>query len=195
MQIPETSTTLLRQLAADSQHARWTEFVGRYQPMMMEYLRLHFPKLEAEDIVSETFIALVDILRNYRYDPDETGRFHNYLTGVLRYKALHRLRLDDRSAKSVEGYADCRAVFAESDTEATIREWKESVFAIAIDQLMSDESIQERTRQVFLRVVVNHELPDVVARSFGIERNAVDQIKSRMMAKSRACVESLKSIV
>lgn len=57
MQIPETSTTLLRQLAADSQHARWTEFVGRYQPMMMEYLRLHFPKLEAEDIVSETFLA------------------------------------------------------------------------------------------------------------------------------------------
>ena len=60
----------------------------RYQPMMMEYLRVHFPGLEAEDIVSETLIVLVDVLKNYRYAPDEAGNFHNYLTGILRHKAL-----------------------------------------------------------------------------------------------------------
>ena len=84
--VPETSTTLLRQLAADTQHVRWGEFVRR--PMMEDYLRRHFPGLEAEDIVSETLIALVDVLKNYRYAPDETGSFHNYLTGILKHKAL-----------------------------------------------------------------------------------------------------------
>ena len=32
--VPTTSTTLLRDLAKDSQHARWGEFVARYRPMM-----------------------------------------------------------------------------------------------------------------------------------------------------------------
>ena len=78
MPAPQTSTTLLRQLAADSQHVRWGEFVCRYQPMMAEYLRVHFPGLEAEDIVSETLIALVDVLKNYRYVPEESGNFPRF---------------------------------------------------------------------------------------------------------------------
>lgn len=64
MVVPDASTTLLRQLAADSRHARWSEFVRRYQPMMEEYLRVHFPGLEPEDVVSETLVALVDALKN-----------------------------------------------------------------------------------------------------------------------------------
>ena len=68
----------------------------RYQPMMTEYLRVHFPGLEAEDIVSETLIALVDVLKNYRYAPDEAGNFHNYLTGILRHKALRLCKQRER---------------------------------------------------------------------------------------------------
>ena len=195
MPIPSTSTTLLRQLAADSRHVRWGEFVRRYQPMMEEYLRTHFPGLEAEDIISETLIALVDVLKNYRYAPDETGSFHNYLTGILKHKALYRRRVAERNEK-------CRAAFEDSarrvnDPSAADeeQEWKETVFAIAVRQLMSDETIQDRTKQVFLRVAIYHESPETVAESFGIKRNAVDQMKSRMMTKLREIVESLKSVV
>ena len=62
-QVPVTSTTLLRNISADAQHYRWGEFVRRYQPMMEDYLKIHFPGLEAEDIVSETLVALADALR------------------------------------------------------------------------------------------------------------------------------------
>ena len=68
-------------------------------------------------------------------------------------------------------------------------------FAIAVRQWMSDETIQDRTKQVFLRVAINHESPDAVAESFGIKRNAVDQMKSRMMTKLREIVDSLKAVV
>ena len=37
--IPATSTTLLRNIAQDAQHTRWTGFVVRYRPMMEAYLR------------------------------------------------------------------------------------------------------------------------------------------------------------
>ena len=101
-----------------------------------------------------------------------------------------------------ERHEKCRAAFEDSarrvddprsaDEE---REWKETVFAIAVRQLMSDETIQDRTKQAFLRVAINHESPEAVAESFGIKRNAVDQMKNRMMTRLREIVESLKSVV
>jgi len=49
--IPTTSTTLLHDIAQDSQHARWSEFVSRYRPMMEAFLRDRFPSVEADDII------------------------------------------------------------------------------------------------------------------------------------------------
>lgn len=194
-QVPDTSTTLLRNISSDAQHYRWGEFVRRYQPMMEECLRVHFPGLEAEDIVSETLVALADALKNYRYAPDETGHFHNYLTGILKHKALYRRKVAERHAKSVAAFEESAKSADDSVASAEEREWKETVFAIAVRQLLADETIQERTKQVFLRVAINHESPDAVADSLGIKRNAVDQMKSRMMVKLREIVESLKSVV
>ena len=80
-QPPTTSTTLLRDLAQDSQHARWGEFVARYRPMMEAFLRERFPSVEADDVIQETLIAVCTALPSYRYSPDEKGHFRNYLTG------------------------------------------------------------------------------------------------------------------
>ena len=38
-EVPKTSTTLLKALAVDAQHARWGEFVARYRPLMESYMR------------------------------------------------------------------------------------------------------------------------------------------------------------
>jgi DNA-directed RNA polymerase specialized sigma24 family protein len=70
--------------------------------------------------------------------------------------------------------------------------WRETLVEIALRQLMNDESIQSRTRQVFLRVTVNGEKPDDVAAAFGINRNAVDQIKNRMMPRLQKIVAALE---
>lgn len=192
--VPATSTTLLRDLT-DSQHVRWGEFVRRYRPMMESYLRSRYPDLEAEDIISETLTALVGVLKDYRYSPDETGSFHNYLTGILKHKALYRRRVAARHAKDVVAFRDSAERVDDSRVKDEEQKWKETVFAIAVRQLMADETIQDRTKQVFLRVAINHESPDAVADSFGLKRNAVDQMKSRMMTKLREIVESLKAVV
>ena len=192
--VPATSTTLLRDLT-DSQHVRWGEFVRRYRPMMESYLRSRYPDLEGEDIISETLTALVGVLKDYRYSPDETGSFHNYLTGILKHKALYRRRVAARHAKDVVAFRDSAERVDDSRVMDEEQKWKETVFAIAVRQLMADETIQDRTKQVFLRVAINHESPDAVADSFGLKRNAVDQMKSRMMIKLREIVESLKAVV
>ena len=213
--IPATSTTLLRDLANDSQHARWSEFFTRYRPMMEAFMRERFPSLDADDVIQETLIAVWAALPSYRYAPDEKGHFHNYLTGILRNKALRQLYKEQRHAEIVEMVHDdascddrARTLAAPPSTSSIGRagaprppsdmmaddeqSWRETLVEIALRQLMNDESIQSRTRQVFLRVAVNGEKPDDVAVAFGIERNAVDQIKNRMMPRLQKIVADLE---
>ena len=64
--VPDTSTTLLRDLAKDSRHARWGEFVARYRPIMESYMRTHFPAVDADDAIQETLIALIKVFPVYR---------------------------------------------------------------------------------------------------------------------------------
>ena len=44
-------------------------------------------------------IALCKVIPSYRYAPDEKGHFRNYLTGILRNKALRQIRKDRQRAE------------------------------------------------------------------------------------------------
>ncbi len=206
-EIPTTSTTLLRDLARDSQTVRWSEFVSRYRPMMEAFLGERFPSVEADDIIQETIVALCEALPSYRYAPDEKGHFRNYLTGILRNKALRQLGKDKRQAEIADELRRSRgdapyqtgdsgraggSLPAEYATDE--KSWREALLEVALQQLLNDDSIHSRTRQVFLRVAVNGERPADVAAAFGIERNAVDQIKNRMMIRLRELVAALEKV-
>ena len=200
--IPETSTTLLKDLAQDSQHARWSEFVARYRPMMEAFLRERFPTIDADDVIQETLVALCAALPSYHYVPDEKGHFHNYLTGILRNKALRHLHREKRQTEIADAVGvrvpsdrDGRAggpMTADASTDES--SWREAILEIALQQLLGNESIRQQTRQVFLRVAVNGEKPEEVAAAFGMNRNAVDQIRSRMMVSLRSLVAALEKV-
>ena len=189
MLVPETSTTLIRQLAAESQHARWAEFVQRYRPMMEADMRERFPSVEADEAIAETLVSLVGAFRNYQYDPDETGRFHNYLTGVLRHKALRLCRQAERRL-TLHQRAAAEPIAPPDDPEEEA--YRKSLFEIAVRQFFDDESIAPRTKEIFRRTAIKGESPEAVAKSFMIERHAVDQIKSRSIARLRKFVEALE---
>ena len=192
-QLPETSTTLLRDVA-DSQHARWTVFYARYQPMMRSYLRTRFPSVDADDVIQETFAALAKLLPDYTYNPKKKGSFHNYLTGIVRNKALCALDSRNRKKSIEERMKIAVAVDGKSVREQTYEDWREEVFAVALRQLLSDSSIHDRTKQAFVRTAIKGEPPDAVAESLGVPRNTVNKMKSRMLATLRELVEKLKKI-
>ena len=192
MDIPTTSTTLLRDLAQDSQHARWGEFVARYRPMMEAFMRERFPSLDADDVIQEALIELIRVFPVYHYSPNENGHFHNYLTGVLRHRALRMMGESETRAARQRKYIEEVLVQGESAHVDADTAWRESLMEIALQQLLADSTIHERTRLVFTRVAVNGEKPDDVAAAFGITRNAVDQMKSRMMARLKEFVADLE---
>lgn len=192
--IPETSTTLLRDLAQDSRHARWGEFVARYRPMMETYMHTRFPMVDADDAIQETLIALIKVVPVYHYSPEETGAFHNYLTGILRHRALRMIECESRRLDKELKYQEIEGLSASGGNKDDGLSWRESVFEIALQQLLADESINDRTKQVFVRVAVNGEKPEIVAESFGVTRNSVDQMKARMKERLRELANALMKV-
>lgn len=170
-------------------------------------MRERFPSLDADEVIQETLIELIRVFPIYHYSPKEKGHFHNYLTGILRHRALRMMGEEKRRAEIVEEmrrslgdapYPDGdfgraaapRPPFGPEDDDE--RSYRESLLEIALQQLLSDSTIQERTRLVFAHVAVNGEKPEDVAAAFGITRNAVDQIKSRLMARLKELVVALE---
>ena len=190
-EIPTTSTTLLRNLAQNPQHARWEEFVARYRPMMEAFMRESFPSADADEVIQRTLIALVRTLPSYRYVPDEKGSFHNYLTGILRHRALRLISEERRRGEAHAAFAG-KMPLVDTAKELEDKTWRESLFEIALQQYLADDSVQDRTKQIFVRIAVNGEKAEDVAASFGMKRNAVDQIKSRAMDRLRQLVKALE---
>lgn len=188
MDIPTTSTTLLKAIG-NAQSARWKEFVVLYEPVMRQSLAAHFPGVPADDIMQETLMALVERMPHYVYSPRDKGAFHSYLYGILRNKAVDFLKRHDRATEAERAYAaDAGTAAAGLDEES----FDDAVFELALQELLADPAIRGRTKQIFVRVAVNGEKPAAVAEAFGISRNAVDQIKNRLVAKLKEITAGLR---
>lgn len=191
---PETSTTLLRDIASSAENARWGEFCARYEPMMRGYLREHFPYVEADDVVQETLAALAGALPDYHYDPQEHGYFHNYLTGILRNKAVDAVRAGKRVEMLKDGVAKERFDPCKKAQETDYRSWREAIFEIALQQFLADDAIQDRTKQMFVRTEIGGEPVGAVAESLGVSAQLVYRARSRCLKNLRARIEALKSV-
>ena len=183
---PVTSITLLKVLGNDAQSPRWTEFAKLYASTIDGFLFKYFPKVDAEDVVQETLLALTEKLPLYEYDPDTKGHFRNYLVGIVRYKAIEQLKRRKRDAdlKAVlETKAQLNWEYESQSYSVDLRDWKHEAFEAALAQFMADKSISTRDKEIFRRVALLDESPEDVAKIFDIKRNNVDQIKARMTKK------------
>ena len=185
---PVTSITLLKSLASGTDNARWAEFFRIYEQPMRSFLSARFPSVDADDAIQETMVALMRRMPDYHYTPDSNGHFHNYLTGILKHKAEDALRREARESGK-------RAKLKERGAADAPREdpddWKLAAMNAALEQLLSDESVNARAREVFRHVALMHEPPAEVAAAFGISRTNVDQIKRRMVQRLSVLVSSM----
>jgi RNA polymerase sigma factor (sigma-70 family) len=191
MQPINTSVTLLNAIANNTETVRWTEFFTKYEPMMRVFLASHFPSLDHDDIIQESMRALIKKLPGYTYTPDKNGHFKAYLTGIVKYKALDQLKKSKRIKTLEKRCADDSVTAACDIPEKEEAEWKMQTMEAAIEQLLADESINPRNREIFRHTALLHEPPEAVAVMFGISRGNVDVIKKRMIAKLSAMVNEM----
>ena len=188
---PNTSITLLTGLASGTDPARWTEFCLRYEPLMRGFLRQNFPSVDQDDAIQETLIALSKALPNYRYTPDGNGHFRNYLMGIVKHKAMDELRRRESQSRLKSGFANEAAATHFPPPSDEDDDWKREAMETALEQVLADDAISPRTREVFRHVAILHEPPQEVALRFGISRGNVDQIKKRMIDRLAALVAAM----
>ena len=151
-----------------------------------------FPSLDADELIQETFIAIARVLPNYRYVPEEKGHFRSFLTGILHHKALNALRSSRRREELQQKYADAVRSQPQEPGDGQ-RQWRETIYEIALQQLLANPDISARNKQIFVRTAIKGEKPEAVAESFSVSRDVVDQTKKRMLDRLRTIIDDLKS--
>ena len=193
-EIPPTSVSLLSDLASGTENARWAEFVRAYERPMRAFLAARFPSADADDVMQEAMVALMRRMPSYHYTPDGNGHFRNYLFGILSHKAKDALRRQARESGRRERLREDVAANAPRTAapgEEGDAEWRFAAMNAALEQLMSDDSVSARSREVFRHVAMLHEPPAQVAEAFGLTRSNVDQIKRRLVSRLAALVRSM----
>ncbi len=187
MAIPKTSVSLIVALQDDPRSSRWAEMYRRYERTMREFMQARYPTLEADDAIQETMAALARRMPGYRYLPDEKGHFSSYLLGILGHKAADMAAARAKEANALKKlHADPTA-----RRSAAPERWKAAAVEVAIAQLMADDTINPLHRTVFRHVALNHEDPGSVAAHFGISRQNVDKIKSRLVSRLASAIRKM----
>lgn len=189
MAVPVTSVSLLKVLGEDSLSPRWTEFARKYASTIDGFLFKYFPTVDAEEVVNETLVALVENLPMYAYDPDTKGHFRNYLIGIVRFKAIEQMKRRKRDAdlkEAVQADAELNWEYEREAYSVDLRDWRREAYEAALAQFMANPDLSVRDKEIFRRTALCGESPEDVAAIFGIKRNNVDQIKARMVAKLKA---------
>jgi len=186
MIVPLTSVSLLKVLGEDAQSPRWTEFADKYASTIDGFLFKYFPSVDAEEVVNDVLLALVDKLPVYQYDPDTKGHFRNFLIGIVRYKAIEQLKKRKREAEHIDDLTNQAKLdweYEKKSYSVDLRNWQREAYEAALSQFMADPKLSARDKEIFRRVALCGESPEAVAAVFDIKRDNVDQIKARMVAK------------
>ena len=192
---PLTSVTLIakiKQLSPGEDSSAWVRFWNSYSLAIRQFAAMKGGEANADDIVMTVLGKLVDVLRTGQYSP-EKGRFHSYLATMIvnEVHMAHRkdvVRQKDRSIPidspvgGEEGgktVADTLAAQGGSP-DALDEDWRKAVLASAREHVLMHTALSDRDRQVYRAYAIEGEDIGDVAKKFGLSRNLVSQIKTRI---------------
>ena len=188
----KTSSQLVATIMGDAQSAKWTEFVNTFNPILREYSAATFPDLDADDLIQETFRALIEKMPRYQYDPEANGLFRNYLIGILRHKAFAAYRKRMQQDKAVSIWLDVHSAQSASQVEQERAAFKQAAMELALREFFDNPRITDQSKQIFRKVAIEGQSRAEVAAAFGVTRDVVDQVRSRMNARLRKIVARLE---
>jgi RNA polymerase sigma-70 factor (ECF subfamily) len=178
-----TSPTLL-QRARDNDQAAWVGLIHLYAPLVRYWCgRWGVTAADMEDVAQEVFRAVAGSLVDFRRDrPGDT--FRGWLRGITRHRVLFHFRRQaghPRAAGGSEALASLQEVA--DHTPATVEEDSptelSALYHRALALIRTD--FEERTWEMFRRVVVEGRPPADVAIELGVTSAAVRKARSRVL--------------
>ena len=198
---PETSFTLLEKLgrlAPGQDEAAWQRLWELYMPALRQFIVWKGGERNADDIVQQVLVKLVDVLRTGQYKV-EKGRFHSYLA-MMAYNEVHMQHRKDQVRHVDEhvpidnfvndGTHDDQQLKFETPDELKAQDapagesldadWQRAVVEAARDHVLTKTALSDRDRSVYRQFRQEERPIEDVAKEFNISRNLVSKICSRI---------------
>lgn len=161
----------------------WVRIFDLYQPVICAFAEALGADDNAEDVAQDVFAKLVETFRSGSYTP-ERGRFRNYLAKMIRNIAINnwhkaQARAADRTV-SIEA-SDEIVVATPSETEAILdTKWRLARQRAAEEHVLTKTALSQKSRDIYKSYVKDGRPIGEVAKLFGVTRNTVSQVKTRV---------------
>ena len=193
-EIPSTRASLLVRLRDPRDGAAWREFVDLYGPLVYGYARKQgLQDADAADLTQDVLGAVAGAVGRLEYDP-QRGAFRNWLFTVVRRK-LSNWRKARKNRPEGSGDTATHHLLelcpapdaAEAEWDA---EWERRLFAWACEQARRE--VTQATWQAFWKTAIDGQPGKQVAAELGLSVASVYHARSRVRARLKELVQSVK---
>jgi len=175
-----TRSSVLKAVADTENAAAWNRLFDLYAGFVFSMARHKGLKPEdADDIVQVVFADLARNLPTFKYDR-EKGRFRSYLTGLVNWRVVDRLKASKRDAELKANFWE-EAKAAGGDDDFSEREWQAAAMKEALRRMKP--SVSPEHYAAFVASAVEGQDTDVVTKLYGISRDSLYQIRKRLTVK------------
>lgn len=183
-----TTSTLLERLASSEDSMAWGRLSGRFrEPVFRFARRLGLSSADAEDVVQESLLALVQGMQAGRYSRGQ-GRLSHWLFGIAFRKAQDLRRKNARRERRVTTGPPQMLELADLPDEAACTsiwddEWERQVLDQCLLQARSE--VETTTFHAFELTVLQGLPPSDVAEALGVPVRTVYNAKHRLLKRVR----------
>ena len=177
-----TRSSVLKAVADTENAAAWNRLFDLYAGFVFSMARHKGLKPEdADDIVQVVFADLARNLPTFKYDR-EKGRFRSYLSGLVNWRVMDRLKASKRDAElKANFWKEVKA--AGGDDDFSEREWQAAAMEESLRRMKP--SVSPEHYAAFVASAVEGQDTDVVTKLYGISRDSLYQIRKRLTVKLR----------
>ena len=183
--LPDTPVTLIARMAAQmtgEDEAGWVKFFDLYQPVIRHFARAAGAKTDEEDVAQDVLLKLVEVFRRGAYKP-EKGRFRAYLAAITRREVINRWQKAQARAEGRQVPIDDVQLTVPPEAAAVLdAKWRLAQHAAAVEHVLTRTALAQKSKDVYRAYVLEERPIGEVAKAFGIPRNSVSQIKTRVEA-------------
>jgi RNA polymerase sigma-70 factor (ECF subfamily) len=178
-----TSMTLLEKIAVEitgEREAAWIRFFDLYTPAIRKFVEWHDSTHDPDDVIQDIYIKLVDVVQRGKYDSSK-GTFRAFLATMIRNHLVSLYRKDAARGGGAHVNIDEIEISVSADAAVELdMKWMLARRQSSIEHVLRKTAMSAQTRNIY-RAYAVEELPiEEVEAKFGVNRNYIYKIKSRI---------------
>ena len=181
-----TRSSVIRAVADTENEAAWQRLFDLYAGFVFSIARSKGLREEdADDVVQVVFSDLARNLPTFQYDRAK-GKFRSYLTGLVHWRVMDKLKAGKRDADLKASFWEEAKAAAMEDGGFSEREWQAAALEEALRRIKPD--VRPEHYAAFVASAVEGQDTETVMKLYGLTRDNLYQIRTRLTAKLREAV-------